>query len=180
MMKTKRILASGLAALMTLSLASCGGDSGGSSSPAPSQQQTETPSQAQQQTEAPTGESILDLLDFTPVPEDLPGSGWTFIGGYVKGVQLDEAGFNVALEKYDGTLEVVFSDEDDSVTMIQGKGNLEGTYEVVDEGSVTLEFPDANITYTGLFTEKDDTTILLLLPDSTGLNAVYFKPIIAG
>ena len=169
-MKTKRILAGGLAALMALSLAA------DENMDADTRQGLKIiSSEAKRLTEM-----VMDLLDFTPVPEDLPGSGWTFIGGYVKGVQLDEAGFNVALEKYDGTLEVVFSDEDDSVTMIQGKGNLEGTYEVVDEGSVTLEFPDANITYTGLFTEKDDTTILLLLPDSTGLNAVYFQPIIAG
>ena len=60
--------------------------------------------------------------------------------------------------------------------MLQGGGTLEGTYVQVDEGTFSIEFAnsESELVYSALFTDVGGTPVMMLFPDNTGLNAIYF------
>ena len=80
-----------------------------------------------------------------------------------------------ALEQYGGSLQILFKD-DKNVSMLQGGGTLEGTYVQVDEGTFSIEFAnsESELVYSALFTDVGGTPVMMLFPDNTGLNAIYF------
>ena len=72
------------------------------------------------------------------VAPDVAGTTWHFVGAMLDGEELDaETATGVLDQNYGGTLDMVF-DEDGNATMEQGGGNLTGTYEYVDEYTLSL------------------------------------------
>lgn len=124
---------------------------------------------------AGTGVSLLDTLEFYSIPENIPGSSWDFSGGYLNGQEMNEEDAVSALEQYGGSLQILFKD-DKNVSMLQGGGTLEGTYVQVDEGTFSIEFAnsESELVYSALFTDVGGTPVMMLFPDNTGLNAIYF------
>lgn len=186
-MKLKRILAFVLAMLMLLALTACGsdetGDEGENSDVPPVENNENTGSESGNTSldDIPDN-SLFKLLEFTTVPDGLVGSSWEFAGGYVNGVQLTDEDYQKALEQYNGQLEIVFDDES-NITMVQGGGSLSGSYAVVEDNTLNITFDNngSALKYAGVFSTMDnDTCIMVLLSDSTGLNGLYFQPIIEG
>ena len=126
-----------------------------------------------------TSGNPLDTMDFYAVPEGLAGTGWDFNGGCMDGVNMSDEDYTAFLEQYGGMLGIVFND-DTSVSIVQGGGQLDGTYAVADEATLTLDFPDAGLTYSALFTQDGQTPVMVLLTDDTGMNAQYFTQVSAG
>ena len=60
--------------------------------------------------------------------------------------------------------------------MVQGGGTMEGTYEYLDDGvSVVFDNQGAELPYTCLFTEMNDTRVLVAVPDESGTSGLYFS-----
>ena len=93
-MKLKKMLALLLALMMALALVACGDTADTGDDAADDQQQVQDDAAADDaaaddtQT-SPEGQSLLTILadQFIPAPE-VAGTYWTFIGGYVDGVQM--------------------------------------------------------------------------------------------
>ena len=108
--------------------------------------------------------------------EDVAGTTWHFVGAMLDGEELDaETATGVLDQNYGGTLDMVF-DEDGNATMEQGGGNLEGTYEYVDEYTllVTLDNSGSDLNYACAFAEDEDGVTMVLMNDDTGYNGIYF------
>jgi hypothetical protein len=141
--------------------------------------------QTQETTEAPTetvaetgteaeGGPLLQVA-VMEIP-DLSGTEWNFAGGMIDGVEMEEEDLNATLETYGGTLQLVFG-EDGAVTMVQGGGNAEGTYEYSDDNTaikMTLDFGGTEITYAGFLSEVGDTVTLIAMSDMNGYDGLYF------
>lgn len=127
---------------------------------------------------AAVGKSLLDTLEFYSIPEGIAGSGWEFSGGYIDGQEMNQEEAASTLEQYGGALQIVFADGS-KVSMVQGKGTLEGTYTQADEGTLHIVFSsdNAELNYAALFTDAGGTPVMMLFPDDTGLNAIYFTQI---
>ena len=107
---------------------------------------------------------------------DLSGTEWNFAGGMIDGVEMEEEDLNATLETYGGTLQLVFG-EDGAVTMVQGGGNAEGTYEYSDDNTaikMTLDFGGTEVTYAGFLSEVGDTVTLIDMSDLNGYDGLYF------
>ena len=107
---------------------------------------------------------------------DLSGTEWNFAGGMIDGVEMEEEDLNATLETYGGTLQLVFG-EDGAVTMVQGGGNAEGTYEYSDDNTaikMTLDFGRTEVTYAGFLSEVGDTVTLIAMSDMNGYDGLYF------
>ena len=107
---------------------------------------------------------------------DLSGTEWNFAGGMIDGVEMEEEDLNATLETYGGTLQLVFG-EDGAVTMVQGGGNAEGTYEYSDDNTaikMTLDFGGTEVTYAGFLSEVGDTVTLIAMSDMNGYDGLYF------
>ena len=108
-----------------------------------------------------------------------PGSEWyrmELAGGMIDGVEMEEEDLNATLETYGGTLQLVFG-EDGAVTMVQGGGNAEGTYEYSDDNTaikMTLDFGGTEVTYAGFLSEVGDTVTLIAMSDMNGYDGLYF------
>ena len=92
------------------------------------------------------------------------------------GVEMEEEDLNATLETYGGTLQLVFG-EDGAVTMVQGGGNAEGTYEYSDDNTaikMTLDFGGTEVTYAGFLSEVGDTVTLIAMSDMNGYDGLYF------
>ena len=110
------------------------------------------------------------------VAPDVAGTTWHFVGAMLDGEELDaETATGVLDQNYGGTLDMVF-DEDGNATMEQGGGNLEGTYEYVDEYTllVTLDNSGSDLNYACAFAEDEDGVTMVLMNDDTGYNGIYF------
>jgi len=110
------------------------------------------------------------------VAPDVAGTTWHFVGAMLDGEELDEETATGVLDQnYGGTLDMVF-DEDGNATMEQGGGNLEGTYEYVDEYTllVTLDNSGSDLNYACAFAEDEDGVTMVLMNDDTGYNGIYF------
>ena len=101
---------------------------------------------------------------------DLSGTEWNFAGGMIDGVEMEEEDLNATLETYGGTLQLVFG-EDGAVTMVQGGGNAEGTYDTI---KMTLDFGGTEVTYAGFLSEVGDTVTLIAMSDMNGYDGLYF------
>ena len=90
--------------------------------------------------------------------------------------EMEEEDLNATLETYGGTLQLVFG-EDGAVTMVQGGGNAEGTYEYSDDNTaikMTLDFGGTEVTYAGFLSEVGDTVTLIAMSDMNGYDGLYF------
>ena len=84
----------------------------------------ETPAETATETDTEAEGGPLLQVEVMEIP-DLSGTEWTFAGGMIDGVEMEEEDLNATLETYGGTLGLVFG-EDGAVTMVQGGGNAEG------------------------------------------------------
>ncbi|RGF30248.1 hypothetical protein DW081_13775 [Clostridium sp. AF46-9NS] len=139
------------------------------------QEVAETPAEttAEAGTEAEGGPLLQVAVMEIP---DLSGTEWNFAGGMIDGVEMEEEDLNATLETYGGTLQLVFG-EDGAVTMVQGGGNAEGTYEYSDDNTaikMTLDFGGTEVTYAGFLSEVGDTVTLIAMSDMNGYDGLYF------
>ena len=189
-MDKKKLFACGLAAVMSLGLAACGGDDSGAGADQPAETpapvETAAPEEtAPAETTAPDGlaeDSLFSILndeDVVLVPDWLAGSSWEFMGGYLDGENMEQADYDAALEQYGGTLQLDFT-SDSEVDMVQGGGTLNGTYYVTDDSlNLGIDFPDNDLKYAAMFFTQDggESCVLALLSDETGRNAIFFTPV---
>lgn len=108
-------------------------------------------------------------------------TGWVFSGGMIDGTEMNEEEAAQSLEVYGGTLNIMF-DDDENVSMVQGGGTVKGIYGLTEdnENVLGLIFADDagnQIIYAGLFAEVDGEPVLMLFPDGSGKNAIYFTQI---
>ncbi len=146
---------------------------------APTETVAETGTEAPTETVAETGTEAeggpLLQVAVMEIP-DLSGTEWNFAGGMIDGVEMEEEDLNATLETYGGTLQLVFG-EDGAVTMVQGGGNAEGTYEYSDDNTaikMTLDFGGTEVTYAGFLSEVGDTVTLIAMSDMNGYDGLYF------
>ena len=118
-MNIKKLLACLLALVMVLSLVACGGDAGTTddvdTDPQPTEDVDQQPDAGDEQT-SPEGQSLMEILKdrFVAVP-DLAGTTWTFIGGYMQGVQLTEENTADILSQMDDLYQFEFIDDTTAV-----------------------------------------------------------------
>ena len=143
------------------------------------QEVAEAPTETVAETVAETGTEAeggpLLQVAVMEIP-DLSGTEWNFAGGMIDGVEMEEEDLNATLETYGGTLQLVFG-EDGAVTMVQGGGNAEGTYEYSDDNTaikMTLDFGGTEVTYAGFLSEVGDTVTLIAMSDMNGYDGLYF------
>ncbi len=97
----------------------------------------------------------------------------------VDGAEMEQEDADAALELYNGSLEIVFDDEQ-NISMVQGGGTLEGVYGLMSDGyvlEIVFDNGGSELKYAGVFAEVDGTVALMLFPDATGQNAIYFTQI---
>ena len=127
----KKLLAVMMSCTLILSMAACG-DTEETDTTAPedsvvSEEVIEDVSEdvVDDTTDTTVVESLWDL-EREEVP-DLTDTVWTFCGGCVKGVEMEQEQVDSALENvYGGTLQIAF-DGEGGAQMIQGGGTLNGT-----------------------------------------------------
>lgn len=112
--------------------------------------------------------------------EDLFYTGWEFAGGLVDGVEMNDKDASDFLSLYGGKLQLVFEDME-QISMLQGGGLLSGSYTVADDGvtmKIVFDNKGTDLTYAGLYVyNADNVPVILLLPDASGKNALYFTRI---
>ena len=182
-MNIKKLLACLLALVMVLSLVACGGDAGTTddvdTDPQPAEDVDQQPDAGDEQT-SPEGQSLMEILKdrFVAVP-DLAGTTWTFIGGYMQGVQLTKENTADILSQMDDLYQFEFID-DTTAVLTEGLDTItEGTYEVAADG-MTAKIVVGEVTYAGTFIEQEDGYVLVAMLDGTGMNALYFHLVIEG
>ncbi len=124
-------------------------------------------------------QAFLQQLSLLAPTEDIIGTGWAFSGGMIDGTEMEQEDADAALELYNGSLEIVFDDEE-NIRMVQGGGTLEGVYGLAEDGYVMEIVFDNNgseLKYAGVFADVDGTVALMLFSDATGQNAIYFTQI---
>lgn len=194
----KKFLALLLSFVLVLSLAACGDTKEETSDPEPSSKaKTEAAdvdsssddNDSKTEDEAAASEveigdglsNFLSQLTLVQPTDAIAGTGWDFSGGMIDGTEMNEEDVAQSLELYGGKLNIVF-DDDENVSMVQGDGALKGVYGVLEDNENVLGiiFTDAagsQLVYAGLFTEVDDTLVLMLFSDDSGQNAFYFTQI---
>ncbi len=176
----KKLLAVMMSCTLILSMAACG-DTEETDTTAPedsvvSEEVIEDVSEdvVDDTTDTTVVESLWDL-EREEVP-DLTDTVWTFCGGCVKGVEMEQEQVDSALESvYGGTLQIAF-DGEGGAQMIQGGGTLNGTYEPMGDNGVGVAFDNngTELRYGCIFTKFNDTVAMIAIADEEGLNAVYF------
>lgn len=201
----KKMLCLLLALVMCASLAACGGgeepapDAPGA--PAPEASAPEAPASGPEEAAggdsaggegtAYTGYDLLSQVDVYNAfpPEDLAGTLWDFSGGFTNGQDLTGEDAASVLEMYGGTLQLAFQDEEHA-TLVQGGGNMEGTYRLLDDG-ITLNFSfglqGQAYTYGAVFTSlsgedgaDSSEAVLILVADADPATAFYMTPVLEG
>ena len=195
-----------LALVMCASLAACGGGEESApaapDSPAPETSAPETsapdPAEPAEPAESASGEGTVytdyDLLSQVDVynafpPADLAGTLWDFSGGFTGGQELTGEDAASVLEMYGGTLQLAFQDEEHAA-LVQGGGNMEGTYKLLDDG-ITLNFSfdlqGQAYTYGAVFTSVSGEdgadsadAVLVLVADADPATAFYMTPVLEG
>ena len=176
----KKKLAMLLSLMMVLSLAACGGDSGSSSGSDANAAQDNTA--ADTNTDANTADDTTDDtlslwdLDTVEAPE-LAGTTWSFAGAYLDAEETTQEEAEAVLQQYGGKLDFAFEDNG-VVKMVQGGGELTGTYEDLGDGSVGVVFDNngSDLPYTCIFVENADVDglVMIAVGDEEGKNGVYF------
>ena len=82
----------------------------------------ETPAETVAETDTEAEGGPLLQVEVMEIP-DLSGTEWTFAGGMIDGVEMEEEDLNATLETYGGTLGLVFG-EDGAVTMVQDRKSV--------------------------------------------------------
>lgn len=186
----KKFMALMMSMMLVLSLAACGGTEETVSDAAPVESvaedvaesveedtavETTVEEEIASEEEADTVSSLWDLANAeTP---DLAGTTWSFVGGCLDGVEMEQEELDYTLEQYGGKLDLAFA-EDGTVQMVQGAGAWDGTYEYLEDGGISMNI-DADgtaLNYTGIFSMVGDQLVLMLLNagDAEGLNGLYF------
>ena len=168
-MKLKKMLALLLALMMTLALVACGDTADTGSDTPDDQQQVEDTGDGS----SPEGQSLLEILKdrFVAAPE-MAGTYWTFIGGYVQGVQMTEEQTQEVMSQLGDVYQFIFVDES-AVVLAEGEDQTEGTYAATDDANV-LNIEVGGVKYAGTFIEQEDGYVMVALLDGTGMNALYF------
>lgn len=193
---------------LCLSLAACGGDTPSAASPGGSQPSSAastgsdtpsaapTPSAGAEEDRNDTGPAapvdfsavssyteipvLADREPFEATPRDiLRTSWWYFIGGSADGKEMDQTEVQDLLRsRYGGDLQLHF-DGDTAVSMVQGNGSLDGSYEIqADNYTITMSFDDNGTTrsYVGVFTWPDQAiVVLVLVAEDEPSTALYFE-----
>lgn len=170
-MKLKKMLALLLALMMTLALVACGDTADTGDDTADDQQQMED--NGGDTADTGEGQSLLEILKdrFVAAPE-MAGTYWTFIGGYVQGVQMTEDQTQEVMSQLGDVYQFVFVD-DSTVVLAEGEDQTEGTYAATDDANV-LNIEVGGVKYAGTFIEQEDGYVMVALLDGTGMNALYF------
>ena len=150
-MKLKKMLALLLALMLAFALVACGDTADTGDDTADDQQQ------------------VKDR--FVAAPE-MAGTYWTFIGGYVQGVQMTEDQTQEVMSQLGDVYQFVFVD-DSTVVLAEGEDQTEGTYAATDDANV-LNIEVGGVKYAGTFIEQEDGYVMVALLDGTGMNALYF------
>lgn len=174
-MKLKKMLALLLALMMALALVACG-DTADTDNDVPDDQQVEDNSGDTGDTgdaASPEGQSLLKILKdrFVAAPE-MGGTYWTFIGGYVQGVQMTEEQTQEVMSQLGDVYQFVFVD-DSTVVLAEGEDQTEGTYTMGEDG-MTAVIEVGGVKYAGTFIEQEDGYVLVAMLDGTGMNGLYF------
>ena len=116
---------------------------------------------------------MLEILKdrFVAAPE-MAGTYWTFIGGYVQGVQMTEDQTQEVMSQLGDVYQFVFVD-DSTVVLAEGEDQTEGAYAATDDANV-LNIEVGGVKYAGTFIEQEDGYVMVALLDGTGMNALYF------
>ena len=170
-MKLKKMLALFLALMMALALVACGDTADTGDDTADDQQQVED--NGGDTADTGEGQSLLEILKdrFVAAPE-MAGTYWTFIGGYVQGVQMTEDQTQEVMSQLGDVYQFVFVD-DSTVVLAEGEDQTEGTYAATDDANV-LNIEVGGVKYAGTFIEQEDGYVMVALLDGTGMNALYF------
>lgn len=189
----KKLTALSLCCAMVISMAACGsepgsaGNSTAQSTDTQQKQSLESPEQSDPAPEEPNTpaenpeqegglEDFLSKLTPLQPSEEIAGTTWDFAGGMLNGAEMGETEASQVLETYNGALQIVFGEEG-AITMVQGSGNLAGTYSLTEDGyllHIIFDNAGTEITYAGLFADVNGDTSFMLFPDETGQNAFYF------
>ena len=157
-----------------------------SSEEAPAESSEEAPaenpadeSSAPEETEDNGEEGLMEFISQLSVlapTEDVVGTEWEFAGGMADGIEMGEEEAAQSLEAWGGTMQLRFGD-DGNIQMIQGNGTMEGTYGLQEDGyllGIVFDNAGTEIKYAGLLADVDGSVALMLFPDATGQNAIYF------
>lgn len=186
MIPMKKLLCTLLVCGMLLSafLTSCGAPSN-ASAPAETTEEAVTesaePAQTTEEIQKTTEEKpqsvfpeALSSLSALPVPE-LAATGWTFAGGMIKGVEMEQEDADDFLALCGGTFQFIFPDAA-SVQMINGETVFDGTLELKPEApGIYCVFE--GYSYYGVFTASGDQTVLILANPKDPTSAFYMTPI---
>lgn len=170
-MKLKKMLALLLALMLAFALVACGDTADTGDDTADDQQQVED--NGGDTADTGEGQSLLEILKdrFVAAPE-MAGTYWTFIGGYVQGVQMTENQTQEVMSQLGDVYQFVFVD-DSTVVLAEGEDQTEGTYAATDDANV-LNIEVGGVKYAGTFIEQEDGYVMVALLDGTGMNALYF------
>ena len=170
-MKLKKMLALLLALMLGFALVACGDTADTGDDTADDQQQVED--NGGDTADTGEGQSLLEILKdrFVAAPE-MAGTYWTFIGGYVQGVQMTEDQTQEVMSQLGDVYQFVFVD-DSTVVLAEGEDQTEGTYAATDDANV-LNIEVGGVKYAGTFIEQEDGYVMVALLDGTGMNALYF------
>ncbi len=170
-MKLKKMLALLLALMLAFALVACGDTADTGDDTADDQQQVED--NGGDTADTGEGQSLLEILKdrFVAAPE-MAGTYWTFIGGYVQGVQMTEDQTQEVMSQLGDVYQFVFVD-DSTVVLAEGEDQTEGTYAATDDANV-LNIEVGGVKYAGTFIEQEDGYVMVALLDGTGMNALYF------
>lgn len=180
----KKAFACAMGLVLALSLTACGDEEviveNGDTEVTQEVQTVEAPAESQAETVEAAGTETAEggpllQIEVMEIP-DLSGSEWSFAGGMIDGTEMEEDDLNATLEAYGGKLQFVFG-EDGAVTMVQGGGQAEGTYEYSDDNTaikMTLDFEGTEISYAGFLTQVGDNLTLIAMPDMNGYDGLYF------
>ena len=170
-MKLKKMLALLLALMLAFALVACGDTADTGDDTADDQQQVED--NGGDTADTGEGQSLLEILKdrFVAAPE-MAGTYWTFIGGYVQGVQMTEDQTQEVMSQLGDVYQFIFVD-DSTVVLAEGEDQTEGTYAATDDANV-LNIEVGGVKYAGTFIEQEDGYVMVALLDGTGMNALYF------
>ena len=176
-MKLKKMLALLLALMLAFALVACGDTADTGDDTADDQQQVED--NGGDTADTGEGQSLLEILKdrFVAAPE-MAGTYWTFIGGYVQGVQMTEDQTQEVMSQLGDVYQFVFVD-DSTVVLAEGEDQTEGTYAATDDANV-LNIEVGGVKYAGTFIEQEDGYVMVALLDGTGMNALYFHLVVEG
>lgn len=119
---------------------------------------------------------FISQLSMLALTDDIIGTEWEFAGGMTNGTEMGEEEAAQSLEAWGGMLQIRFGD-DGNIQMIQGSGTMEGTYGIQEDGylmQIVFDNAGTEIKYAGLLADVDGAVALMLFPDASGQNAIYF------